>query len=1433
MIPPEPGSATYELYAAAEKQRLRPTKSSIAGSLSQPTDSTDFSGYSMTGYGSSSGGGRSPASGSGGFSSPDGGARRDSHDLSISTGGRGRESLLDNLLLSFDNIGGGLGPFGIESSPYFSTVDEVDDNESDYSRDDHRDTGSGGYNSQFSRRLDSPEEREYGYEGGSFGVTYDSRPNTRSRTGTAGGSGGRGLDSSHGYANGFDPYDSAPAPSIRTRNRTPSPPRSPRLVRRPSNKSIKSLRRGDQHFGIPPETAALPPLPAFANPPPPATAAPSMTTPNNKSSNRPGFFRRVFGGGGSGNSFNNSNNVRSSSSTNGANNTASPAPVSPPAAPSTDTPQSVITKKASFFRRRKKSVSDVNNHPMPPPPIRAATDHEAPPSIEMAGSPVSSLRTAMKPYIRSPRSSAFDNPMDDRECAYLARGATIRTVASSDPISPRRPSFFGESQRVRDSGSSYMDKKEGSGKKYKQECWNARGSTANASEYQTPIAMPRDNVDRPQTSPHSPLSRTFYLETDDSDRDMHWPPSPVPAPRGILTNNGASERERQGSIGLLSFDKGRQSSVASGSSRELPIVNFKDLERMQFDTEDKLKVDKPNNHPQLGLKTSGLEPPKKQDSSWLTSATPPQTAATPTVTLQRDGPGEMAEVLEEDDEDDEEDSKIKREPAEGEPTEEDRMMAQKIYDGDEEFVSKARAAAWLGDADSDRGTVRTAYLELFDWTGVNILSAMRNLCGRVVFKGEAQQVDRIIEELAKRWCQCNPNHGFKGPDVVHTILYSLLLLNTDLHIADIANSQRMTRGQFLKNTMSTIRRGLQDVPAFEDSEMTKPSHHNTAPHRSQTPFQDHDDDSPVRTTAPAATFPGPLGHGRGHSSRPSLEFKSAGSRLSRLGTLSPRAPDKDCEKPDYEMDGDLALVNAPVGGGIRVWETQVEIVLKDFYQSIKAVALPLHGVSQEKVDQHHSNSLNVFGQGGVLRRSASTISKAPSEMSVARRGDSSTKLNTKWASKNRSRQRIYNGSFAGSSRTSLEDRSMWSPSASSTWSKYSLDKTQTSMSVDSLGSSYVQGDYQQSIGFANALSHAIIREEAASGHSGEDHEMEHLDGDDELELHGAPWAKEGMLKHKHHLDSVDKRAKNRAWTECFAVIQRGYMRLFQFPSKNSTGKSTAAAGGVVGGGNWTENAEPIGTFLLRQTIASALPPPGYSKARPNVWALSLPSGAVHFFEVGTSDIVKEFVTTANYWSARLSKEPLIGGVSNVEYGWGDAIVDIDITASPPTSMQSEMAGRPSLQMSIRSSMDHGTIRPRLPGDKVHIKDWSPPAQSMMASVLAEQDQLKALQNYVSNIEADLQRHNELRSPMQLAFSPRHPNSSKALNNWEKKSSYLLREIIKFRTYIETLQGANARREAIKSERPPTAMSDLEIIGTMDSLDIIPQGNKTRAIHMEA
>lgn len=39
---------------------------------------------------------------------------------------------------------------------------------------------------------------------------------------------------------------------------------------------------------------------------------------------------------------------------------------------------------------------------------------------------------------------------------------------------------------------------------------------------------------------------------------------------------------------------------------------------------------------------------------------------------------------------------------------------------------------------------------------------------------------------------------------MYAVVYSLLLLNTDLHVAQ-GNHARMTRSEFIRNTMSTIR----------------------------------------------------------------------------------------------------------------------------------------------------------------------------------------------------------------------------------------------------------------------------------------------------------------------------------------------------------------------------------------------------------------------------------------------------------------------------------------------------------------------------------------------------------------------------------------------------------------------------------------------------
>lgn len=194
------------------------------------------------------------------------------------------------------------------------------------------------------------------------------------------------------------------------------------------------------------------------------------------------------------------------------------------------------------------------------------------------------------------------------------------------------------------------------------------------------------------------------------------------------------------------------------------------------------------------------------------------------------------------------------------------------------------------------------------------------------------------------------------------------------------------------------------------------------------------------------------------------------------------------------------------------------------------------------------------------------------------------------------------------------------------------------------------------------------------------------------------------------------------------------MRLFQFDS-NRTNNS-----GLVGGGNWQQNANMVGSFLLRQTLASALPAPGYSKSRQHVWALTLPSGMVYFFEAGTAELVKEWVASANYWAARTSKEPLRAGVSNMEWGWGEclAMSDDDLTDDGSSAIESH---RSTLEVqrppSSLGKATYGGETRGLKGDKAVIRDWKPPQQSLMGSSLKESEQFKViLSSNVTNTGSD-------------------------------------------------------------------------------------------------
>ncbi len=1132
-------------------------------------------------------------------------------------------------------------------------------------------------------------------------------------------------------------------------------PDSP-LVRKNSAKSSKSayVKKGRPPIGgtNTARTDSVPQLPSMKSIPSfqATDHKPGMVSTNEPiAAPRPGFFRRVFGSKNPTVEPQSAPNVLTKSYHGRATpvqDEPSLTPATPPGKPqrpvrrtSTDASANkenypALTKKSSaFFRRRKKSISNT----VPPPlPLTLGAELKTENEPVNGTSPVSSLRAFMGPYLADPPPSATGHGHPHGHA---------RTNSMQGFYTPNLPPpAFGISSQgaARPKAGHSRNESHGSNKSNKTMRSGVRLPSNLRIPHQDSFLADSSSVEEPvKRSPfdsHSDQERSD-LRNRNSVSDLKLEhtasasslPSPLSNPRSVTTRQGSWISDKASPTSSYIVIPSASTDVEQGA---------KSFSARRQNT---LEI------PRKPVPRSPFASTSDVSDDYRSAPSTPLIIETP----DGDMAGSMPSF----------NSLVTADPLE--EVQDHTMKAQQIFDHTDDELDPSSAGQWLGGADRDG--VRKAYMELFDWKNQDILDSLRRLCDNVVLKGESQVLDRVISAFAQRWCECNPSHNFRssgkafrslasehllmGPDVVHQIVYAILLLNTDLHVADIA--QKMTKGQFVRNTMNSIKRDLE---------------------RSGT-------DKNVRSARRTNTS--------------SNNDASAGVSAEHSG------------------HGETATSEAldAVTGVNRGWEVQIESVLRSFYSSISQEPLPLFGAPIEP-NAHLNQSSNFLTIGSnMLRRTPSVLSKAQSDTKRSRfGGDSksiageSKSLGARFITKTRSRPRLPSAPGFNSSRTSIDESSAWSPSMSSTWSKVSLGKTLTSMSVDSFGTEATHADYQSSIGFANALSQAIIREDQLDLPIEDGPKAGSLLDDESLELCGAPWAKEGILKHKCHLEGVDKRSKDRNWNDCFAVVEKGYMRLFSFSmtAKSLRNKARAPKPAVVGGGNWQDNAEELWKFTLRHTIASSLPPPGYSKARPYVWALSLPTGAVHLFSVGTPDIVREFVSTANFWSARLSKEPMMGGISNMEYGWSDIIVNRSLGAPEnPSGRTGVISPRPSTQMSMRSSIDHvGGVRPKLPGDKIHINDWSPPQQSMFASQLMEVDQLRALQTYVANVEEELQKHNDLRSLMLLAFTTKHPNSNKAMSNWERKSSYLLREIVKFRTYIDTLQSSQLTKEKVYRTR---------------------------------
>ncbi|KAH9889661.1 Sec7-domain-containing protein [Xylariomycetidae sp. FL2044] len=117
-------------------------------------------------------------------------------------------------------------------------------------------------------------------------------------------------------------------------------------------------------------------------------------------------------------------------------------------------------------------------------------------------------------------------------------------------------------------------------------------------------------------------------------------------------------------------------------------------------------------------------------------------------------------------------------------------------------LDKAQIGEYLGEGEAKNIEIMHAFVDTMDFTKKRFVDALRQFLQSFRLPGEAQKIDRFMLKFANRYVMGNPN-AFANADTAYVLAYSVILLNTDLHNAQIV--RRMTKEDFIKNN-----RGIND-----------------------------------------------------------------------------------------------------------------------------------------------------------------------------------------------------------------------------------------------------------------------------------------------------------------------------------------------------------------------------------------------------------------------------------------------------------------------------------------------------------------------------------------------------------------------------------------------------------------------------------------------
>lgn len=129
-------------------------------------------------------------------------------------------------------------------------------------------------------------------------------------------------------------------------------------------------------------------------------------------------------------------------------------------------------------------------------------------------------------------------------------------------------------------------------------------------------------------------------------------------------------------------------------------------------------------------------------------------------------------------------------------------------------MDKNLVGDFLGNHDEFCIEVLHEFVGLFDFQEMNLDTALRVFLETFRLPGESQKIHRVLEAFAERYYEQSP-HILADKDAAFVLSYSLILLNTDQHNAQI--KKKMTEEDFIRNNRRI--NGGNDLPREYLSEL--------------------------------------------------------------------------------------------------------------------------------------------------------------------------------------------------------------------------------------------------------------------------------------------------------------------------------------------------------------------------------------------------------------------------------------------------------------------------------------------------------------------------------------------------------------------------------------------------------------------------------------